>query len=307
MNSNRKDIKKIDIDKLDIKAGLNASLDKEGISVSEDLVRRTLEAIRMNETSGRESGVNMTERKKPVFSYGYVRTFVAAAAAVLVLVAGMNAIRIFTPKTFKSDLAKQELDGAAGGSNMAEKQDTLYDDSMLDENRMDMLQSAEMPVQDTARGYEEKAADEGSGMDGGLSVDASAPQDGNENNKLRMVREVYGFSDIVQMESGKISEITISYGDADIIDVISDRGLIDDFYAMMQNYSFKFGAANDTVIHYVIKLKSEDGDAQLLIGDASVTVDCTRGDIASHSIYTSDDQASIVRGIEDFLAGRGNN
>ena len=120
MNSNRKDIKKIDIDKLDIKAGLNASLDKEGISVSEDLVRRTLEAIRMNEASGRESGVNMTERKKPVFSYGYVRTFVAAAAAVLVLVAGLNAIRIFTPKTFKSDLAKQELDGAAGGSNMAE-------------------------------------------------------------------------------------------------------------------------------------------------------------------------------------------
>ena len=85
MNYNGKDKNdKIELDELKIKSHLNTSLDLIGISVSEDLINRTLAAIKEQALSG-EDEVTQTSIMKPtkkIIAWNrYIRGFAGVAAA----------------------------------------------------------------------------------------------------------------------------------------------------------------------------------------------------------------------------------
>ena len=81
---------------------------------------------------------------------------------------------------------------------------------------------------------------------------------------------------------------------------ITDRGQIDDIYSVMDNYLFT-NSMNDDDAQYIIKLIGEDKDSQIIIGEASITVDNTLGDITSHSIYSTADHESLINDIKERL------
>ena len=127
---NEKDI--FEVDELNIRSHLNTSLEAEGISVSEDLINRTLEAIRMQNPEDDGLVSDRLELKKPSSILRHTRVLVKVAAAVLVLVVGLATIRLLIPadkKSYKDD-SMYESDYAAEENNLA--MDYKYDDEKTD-------------------------------------------------------------------------------------------------------------------------------------------------------------------------------
>lgn len=98
MQANHSAISKLNMDELDMKSHLNDSLELKGISVSEDLIQKTLEAVRQNEAAGDNQdrilvGHQKEDKKiskKLVPWNRYIRIAAGTAAAVFVVAAGLN-------------------------------------------------------------------------------------------------------------------------------------------------------------------------------------------------------------------------
>lgn len=107
MSYNDKKNDSMEIDDLNIKSHLNTSLDLSGISVSEDLINRTLAAIKEQSVSsqeeGQEDGADKRERKVLPWNK-YVRGVAGIAAAAIVAVIGINYIN-HMPMEKKSEIA----------------------------------------------------------------------------------------------------------------------------------------------------------------------------------------------------------
>jgi hypothetical protein len=97
MNYNKNKQENIEVDEMKIKSHLNASLDLSGISVSEDLINRTLQAIKKQESEQQATEADKTspedEHKKVIPWNRYARTFAGVAAAAIVVVAGYGLIK----------------------------------------------------------------------------------------------------------------------------------------------------------------------------------------------------------------------
>ena len=74
----------------------------------------------------------------------------------------------------------------------------------------------------------------------------------------------------------------------------------------MQKHSFIFEPKEDTAVQYIIKLTSENRDTQVIIGGASVTVDYTKNDITSHSVYITADHTALIQDIEELMINLSN-
>ena len=106
MNFDQKKRSKIELDELNIRSHLNTSLEADEISVSEDLISRTLDAIRLNESNDSDKDKGKNKDHKPLF-FRHTRTFVTAAAAVLVLVVGLSVLKN-SPIEMKSQTSKSD-------------------------------------------------------------------------------------------------------------------------------------------------------------------------------------------------------
>jgi negative regulator of sigma E activity len=83
----------MEMDDMNIKSHLNTSLDLSGISVSEDLINRTLAAIKEQPVEKQENQVLSDQISKKVIPWNrYVRSMAGIAAAVLVVVVGINVV-----------------------------------------------------------------------------------------------------------------------------------------------------------------------------------------------------------------------
>ena len=91
-NDNKKD--NIEMDDMNIKSHLDTSLDLSGVIVSEDLINRTLEAIKKQstgQTNLEESKEASTTGTKKVIAWNrYVRSLAGVAAAVIIVAAGYS-------------------------------------------------------------------------------------------------------------------------------------------------------------------------------------------------------------------------
>ena len=309
MSFNRKDRERIDFDKLNIKSHLNASLEEDGINVSEELIRRTLDAIRMHEANEPDAAKDIVDHKKPPFVYRHARMLVTAAVAVLILVVGLNAIRMLSPMKTKMDMAESEYAADSDGSGSAELygiMDAPKDDVAYDMDKREVLKSANRISEDTVEGSTEDTADEEQTVDMGMKIRPEEQEEASGFNAgLTSVQEMLAFTDITHIEAADINTVTIS-DDAEVIKTISDRKQIDEFYTIMQKHSFIFEPKEDTAVQYIIKLTSENRDMQVIIGGASVTVDYTKNDITSHSVYITANHTALIQDIEELMINLSN-
>ncbi len=114
-------------DDLDIKTHLNTSLDLKGITVSEELIKRTLEAVKQSDTvtsdfdnvSDNKEQINSDHQKddkiisgKLIPWYKKIRIVAGTAAAVLVVVAGLN---------FYNNTSKKNMEQSNTGISLSDE------------------------------------------------------------------------------------------------------------------------------------------------------------------------------------------
>ena len=300
MSFDNKEAKRTETDDLKIKSHLNTSLEAEGISVSEDLIKRTIEAI------NNQKDEELKTKKLFVFPFRQVRTLVAVAAAFLVLVVAFNAIRILGPGGMKSDNAADEaksydMDGsAAKNKESTSKNDNfIYDmDDSNDKNdestsRDDILEydmaedSAEIAMESESNGFEE-----------GLDQDKKEP----DNNKM-FTAQNFGlvFTEMLLVNPDNVKSISISSADNNETIVITEQEQIQLFYSIMDSYSYEQSVEQDPNIQLVIDLIGDDIDSQIIISQSTIIVGHTSKDTASHSIFSVVGQSELIEDLINLM------
>lgn len=112
MKSKDKSKENIEIDDMNIKSHLDTSLDLNGISVSEDLINRTLEAIKKQTAVQPMEEKNLTnlEKRKRVIAWNkYIRSFAGIAAAAVIIVAGYHLVNNIPTGNEKTEFSADSL------------------------------------------------------------------------------------------------------------------------------------------------------------------------------------------------------
>jgi len=162
----------IEIDDLNIKAHLNNSLELSRISVSEDLILRTLDAIK-EQSPGSTDNSDKISVKQPgskIIPWNrHIRGFAAACAAVILVVTGYAAIRQF-PVGMKSaaDSATQEY-------NLMSKEEAS---ESTDTTAKSDMNTDEAPTADTAAVGEAEIASSESAANYSLTAEPYGAADG---------------------------------------------------------------------------------------------------------------------------------
>ena len=301
----REDIEK---DNLNIEFGLNTSLEVEGITVSEDLISRTMNAIRLDEANNPDAYKDKVDNKSFVF-FRHARTFVTIAAAVLILAVGFNALRALSPIGMKSDMSGTQnsvsYDDAGAVENYTSSESQTKDDS-ADYAEQGYFQE-EFKEDAKIAGILDEEDTDGVNIDKDKSLDMliedkSDEEDSGVDERMTTSGQyMFAFADITVIGPGEVNAITISSKTTgETIDILS-QAQIDRFFSLMEKHYFTQATTeDDSATLYVVCLASEDGDSQLLIGENTITVDNTQNDITSHSIFNAAEHSILIKDIMDL-------
>lgn len=305
MNFEQKKRKAIEMDKLNIKSHLNTSLEADGITISEDLIRRTMDAIELHEADNTDTSKDNMDIKRSVF-FRHTRTLVTVAAAALILVVGLNALRMRSSNEMKSDMDMGEtLDYIGDGTS--EIYSTTKGEDSVSYNMVDDSKRLESATQDTGAIAEDIEESKKYNEDADRAFEVKA--DVAEKDTAASLKEgithkdgyMLAFADITMIGPGEVSSVTISSRTTGDMITISDQLQIDSFYSLMEKHSFTQASEDDMDPLYVVSLVTEDRDSQLLIGEATITVDNTHNDISSQSIYNTADHSMLIMDILGLL------
>lgn len=303
--------KELEMDKLNIKSHLNTSLEAEGISMSEDLINRTLNAIRLDEENDINMGKDNSEKGKPVFRLSKARTLIMVAAAALVLLVGLNAIRIYSPLGMKGDMMKSEnstRNDDAGKTEMYSiKEDSVERNQAL--NDMDETEDLKADMDIAAsidKDIVEARPKESDSVDMLMqSIEEETSENGMTDNAMIDSEEyLLSFNDILMIMPEDISSIIISTDSTGDMSILSDNEQIDKFYSMMEKYSFTRSYEGDTDIQYKIVLSSTNEERQINVGVSSINVTYYQNGESLSSIYTADDHVQLLNDIKYFLTNK---
>ncbi len=338
-NNDKNTNKNIELDDMKIKSHLNNSLDLEGISVSEELINRTLAAIKEQQALIGERGIQ-TGKEKPgtkiILWNRYVRSFAGVAAALLLVVVGYNVIKqmpIVKNETTsmdnaapeanllmdqsastgaQTDMAAQEAPAAAGiaedaattegtgqAAPEADTQYTISAETFADEATAD--KSAKVGSADNAGGP--------AGTEAETQI-TSMPEDNAKTREfstaLRSTNDTgasYTFRDIFLPNPENAEYITISNNKNDASVTLTALEDIQAFYLVMDAHQFT-GSTQDTTADqsYTVEMKTPDTQAlyTMYLG-SKLVVKFTQGDTVSENVYDPDDNARLKQDIETFL------
>ena len=303
----------LEYDELNIKSHLNTSLDLEGISVSEDLINRTLEAIRKSsEEAEKPTSVETKEvpERKVIPWFKYARNIAVAAAAGLILIVGINGLGQMSSKSDKSGTTAKKAensayDTAATGSAAPE---------MADGSSAGYAGGAAMEFAAQATGSEEE--------NGNYSVDiyTSTKEDRKTSASLQMTEKsdvgvtassnpdmddnvegddlLLSFRDINPILPEEVVEIAISGNDDEGEVIIKDAEQISSFYQLMETYAYSAGDSFTGQIRYSITIKT-NGDLMLLqIDEGSMTAAYSNGGVLVEHCYQINGGKQIIQDLE---------
>ena len=281
-----------EVDELNIKSHLNTSLEAEGISVSEDLINRTLEAIK----SDNDQDVELD--KAPVFMSGRIRTLVTVVETLLILAVGINAIRLNIPYGMMLDNATDQAksyDNTTDENDMAfSEASDQYDDSVdgIDSYNLDAYEfttNTEDAGKDTSVKY------------GEATVGALPDNEVEDKAELTVHGYEMTFTEMVLIESEAVKSITITSILGQGERAITGHDEVKEFYWMMDNYIYQQGSGDYEDMLYTVDIIGASLDGRLLIGDSNIVVELTNKDAVSQSIYTASDHGKLIEEMKNFI------
>jgi hypothetical protein len=326
MNYNDKKNDKLEMDDMKIKSHLNTSLDLSGISVSEDLINRTLEAIKKQPAETQGSQVEKEETTNKVIPWNkYVRGFAGVAAAVLVIVAGYNLLSRGTMKYSKSDnsadssVAEEFTTMDAVTEETAEEdmsfssatESTTADEGTADTEAADsneQLAVTENEIQ-ASRKYtiaadisfemdEDKSVTGSDGVVAGGegSVEPESPAQRNGDGVILLsFREIF----LPDPSQAEYIEITDDVNNTSITLVTPEEIL--EFYTMMDKHQFTYSDGTSSEQNYTVEVKNPIPETlyTMTIGE-TIIIQYNSGENVSESRYSSTDAELLQQNLEEF-------
>ncbi len=316
--------KKYELDDMNIRSHLNTSLDKEGISVSEELITRTLAAIKEQQALRAEQG---TTKINPWSRY--IRGFAGVAAALLLAVVGYNVIKqmpIVRNETTSKDSASPEADlmmeqstSSEAKADMAAKEVPAAANTTAD---MNAAKDGDQSVLKENEEYTIKKEDDEYGQASIGSADNIDSQNGNDNLTTSIPEDItdaqefstslrvtggsaatYTFRDIFLPAPEEAQYITISSNKYDTSITLTALEDIKAFYLVMDSYQFTGDnqAAMDEQ-DYTVEMENLNNQTiyTMYIG-SKLIVKINQGDNVSENIYYPDDDIHLKQDIETFL------
>ncbi|MBP1753731.1 MAG: hypothetical protein H6Q59_129 [Firmicutes bacterium] len=338
MNYNNKNQKEtIENDELNIKSHLNTSLDLSGISVSEDLINRTLAAIKeQSEGNMNETETETKEFSKKIIPWNrYIRGFAGVAAAVIIVAIGYNIVQQGPIGMKKAEdkampeytasqqenttmMATTEEAPAAADTSTAMKkgeEDIQYtitaetaDTSGIEESKV--LDAAEADssaladnsaLADSAATEQQDAAGTESNIADAGQIQRFATISGNNDNVA-----TYSFRDIFLASPEQAEYVTISDNVNNISITLTQLEDIQAFYTIMDSHQFTM-EGNDSLIdpNYTIEVNSPElGTLYTMLVGSNLTVRLTQGDNVVENTYYAVDDATFKQELEEFLIER---
>lgn len=340
-NGNRDIDKKTEYDDMNIKSHLNTSLELEGISVSEELIQRTLAAIKEQQVQKKEHGdVKAEERHRTsiVPWNRYVRSFAGVAAALLLLVVGYNVLKqmpIAKNETTSMDNAAPEADlmmkqadsqetTASGSAEMSAAEapaaasadvDTVTKEESLtaQEETSEYTITAENT---TGSGYGASVGTNNAPNHGGEDGTeeeiqfAKVPEDDSKTLKFSTSLQstdasavTYTFRNIFLPAPEEAEYITISSNKSGISITLTALDDIRAFYLVMDAHLFT-GDGQEAADgqDYTVEMMNPNTQAlYTMYLGPNLIVKCIQGDNVTENVYYPDDEALLKQDIETFL------
>lgn len=333
MNYNDKKKENIDLDELDIKSHLNTSLDLNGISVSEDLINRTLEAIRRQPTElvneGEVRNAPDKEGKKLHSWNRYVRGFAGVAAAALILVGGYQLLDNLHIGNSKSDSNTElsageeyrnydksaQIESAENGT-LAAKGDAEDTSNSLINDSQDMASTADS-------GYLESKEDGAATGEAAVEPQFSIATDSLTNAKVgnyyggavdeaesekpntqmnTELTEILTFRDIFLADPEQAEYITLTDEVKKSSITLTAKDEILEFYTVMDKHQFTQNTEAAEDQNYSVEISNPQKDAlfTMIIGNY-VTVNYQDVDVSSQSLYYAQDIELLKQDLQAFF------
>ena len=327
-------------DDMNIKSHLNTSLELDKISVSEDLINRTLDAIKKQsaeegsktaEAPGKES-----EQKKVSHLNRYVRGIAGIAAAGLVIFLGYSLIQNFPgmigskknseapnyrysktggitdecepAKDYTSSTADTGVNQAAG----EEKKDTAASEQQQDsQTKMDSAESGE--ASDMAGAASTSAADgtsENQQDNSGVSIqstfgevpEADTAGTGGESKEAFTGVQALTFRMVCVLTPEELSAVKITGKDKKGGTVtLSDPDSIKSFYAIMDQYTFTPTQVSSEDRDYTVYLEEQKPNGAIYTVSLGENVAVSSTDGDDVRVYTASNYTALKKDMDSFL------
>ena len=331
-NDNNDKRNDLEIDDMNIKTHLNTSLDVSGINISEDLINRTLEAIKRQQA---EQLVNQTEAKdfsKKVISWNkYIRGFAGVAAAVLIVVVGYNAMsQINIGKSKSNSDSSQSMDNnsskdimmeeaAESDSSLAASEkadvDVEFDatstdtatqdakDDIITESATQYTITADaIPMADEAELYGDNGQTEVIGAEGETGTTELELPQAKLSATLRNSDQIafLTFRDIFLPAPEQAEYVMITDEINGTAITLTNQDQIKEFYTVMDQHQFTYGTEDTANQNYTVEVKSPEAVLYTLIVGKNITVRYAQGDTVSQNIYLVVDEVLFNQNLGEF-------
>ena len=289
----------MNLDKLNIKSHLNASLEFSNISVSEELIQKTLRAINEEPSTLVEKDENvMNTRKIPWNSY--VRRLTGVAAALIILIGGYSIIKNSVGmKSSKKDSngsmensISMDMVQPEAKSQISEDNQVLFSatDRGLDNVDLGTTENTTLTKEEELKMDVAAAGDDSNENGYGIP---SSPNLNSETSDERL--ESVRFTQIFQGMVDQIESIIITDEAAGKSVIITEELEISKVYSLLDSYLYsaaESGLSSD--IYYAIEIKEKQSDDidTITIGD-TVT-------ISSEAVKQDSTQAYEMINLEKF-------
>jgi hypothetical protein len=297
---------KINNDDLNIKAHLDASLDR--ISMSEDLISKTLKAIRLqapeaadnsNNTADMGNKGNKADTQKGIaLRNRYIYGFARAAAVVLIVAAGYTMLRSFGMKKNSSKLDIDWDMAATGTSQSAAPEFTAaYDNGVAPEEEKAYMGAGD----DLDMTFTDKA-DESSKI-------SRTENEMNIVNSLTITKDAgsdaaLSVGDIFISEPEQIQSLTITDENADSI-TLTKREDIKGLYTVLDRYQYTAATTlddEDENKSFIIVALQEDESKYTMTVGSSIVIDYITEETAGQGQYELTNIELMIDDLKTFCA-----
>lgn len=287
MEKNKKIDSRIDIDNLSLKDHLNTSFDIDKITVSEDLIARTLKAVKESETQ--EVLVSQkNEIKKKQFP---VRQVASAAAVVVLLLIGMNVLQNGLPRNSKNNT---QISSDSMSAESASDEKFAADESATTD--MNGEESAEINILDAEDSSEDTT------FDNATSSLTAAETPNTESEVQKDGGGITGsysgnyFISLFPFTGEEVELFTVTNKAQEVLTIESSK--VQEFYTILDGFTLTQMDNNliDTW-DYKVEIKTTNQTYTILLGNGIQVNENENSNI----YYQVDDSQTLLEQVNSFL------
>ncbi len=311
------------IDELEIKKHLDTSFDLEQISVSEELIHRTLAAINHNESEHKEEEKTRktagASEGKILHYHKYMKRFAGVAAAAFLIFVGYYSVHIMgelSKKDSTGNMAPERImdqkysDGEGYDTGTAEERNAVSPET-TDQQDTDMAimspdasdefvagASGELPKPENGN----LSSSAGTGKDAGL-----LSQSGEGKLAAASDQPMFAFQDIIPVTPDQVKLVRITENGKNEAFSYETKADIENFYQTMGSYQYVAGDDSTGDYLYTIEIKGLDQTANevtLWIGDV-ITIQNSVSNTVTKYNYQSVDPAGLLGGLQNLIDAGG--